>query len=100
MSTPPDPHTATAEFPGDDAGYTWWRDAHPQGYVLAVRARKPPLLHRARCDKIDRDAHPGALRAKGARQICADTKPALRAWLAREAPEATGLLERCPKCGP
>jgi hypothetical protein len=105
-----DPLTATAEFAGDDAGYTWWRHAHPDGFVLAVRARQAPVLHRARCGAVDRDRHPGRLRAAGSRQICAATKPALRAWLARQrvadGPEAAppgppaALLARCPTCGP
>ncbi len=94
------PLSDVAEFAGDDAGYAWWRTTHPHGFVLAVRARKPPLLHRASCDKVDRDRHPGALGAAGSRQLCAETKVALRAWLAREAPEGTALVERCPKCGP
>ena len=109
---PDDPLTATAEYAGDDAGYAWWRHGHPGGYVLAVRAREAPLLHRAGCAAVDRARHPGRLRAKGSRQICADTKPALRAWLAREraadpgagdpgaAHASAGLLARCPRCGP
>ena len=94
------PLSDVAEFAGDDAGYAWWRTTHPYGYVLAVRARRAPLLHRAACDKVDRDRHPGALGAAGSRQLCAETKEALRGWLAREAPEAAGPVERCPKCGP
>lgn len=98
-----DLHTATAEYPGDDAGYAWWCHAHPGGYVLAVRARQAPLLHRATCREVDRDLHPGRLAAKGSRQICAEAKPALRAWVARELPEAGAggaMVARCPKCGP
>lgn len=91
--------TTTAE-PADDAAYAWWRHAHPGGYVLAVRARHAPLLHRATCSEVDRDRHPGRLRAKGSRQICAEAKPALRAWVARELPELGGMLARCPKCAP
>jgi hypothetical protein len=98
-----DPLTATAEYP-DDAGYAWWRHAHPAGYVLAVRRRSAPVLHRSACGAVDRDRHPGRLRAAGSRQICATTKPALRAWLARELPAdaaaPAGLLARCPTCGP
>jgi hypothetical protein len=99
--TDPQPNllTATAEL-ADDAEYAWWRNAHPAGFILAVRARKAPLLHRARCDKVDRDRHPGGLKAAGSRQICAGTIAALRAWLAREAPEAALVLARCPKCAP
>lgn len=90
----------TAEYADDDAGYGWWRNTHPYGYVLAVRARRPPLLHRAACEKIDRDRHPGALRAAGSRQICAGSKVALRAWLARELPGEAATIDRCPKCAP
>lgn len=89
----------TEELP-DDAEYAWWLNTHPDGFVLAVRARSAPLLHRATCPEIDRDVHPGRLHAKGARQICSETKSALRAWAARELPAESGLLARCPKCGP
>jgi hypothetical protein len=95
----PDPYTATEEF-ADPAAYGWWRGTHPNGFVLAVSARKPPMLHRAGCDKVDRDRHSGALGARGSRQICAAAPAALRAWIAREAPGAGAVLERCPRCGP
>jgi hypothetical protein len=99
MSDSADPFTDTEEFP-DDAGYGWWRDTHPDGFVLAVRARHPPVLHRARCSDVDRDRRPGRLKAKGSRQLCADMKSALRAWAAREAPDEAKLIARCPKCAP
>jgi len=89
-----DPFSSVEEF-NDDAAYDWWREAHPDGFVLAVRARKPPMLHRARCAEIDRGEHPGRLNAKGSRQM----KSALRAWAAAEL-QTQGLIERCPKCGP
>jgi hypothetical protein len=94
-----DPLTNTLEF-DDDAGYSWWRDSHPEGFVLTVRARHPPLLHRASCTDVDRDHRPGRLKAKGSRQICADTKSALRAWVKREVLADGQLLARCPKCEP
>lgn len=99
MTQPSDPFTATAEFAGDDAGYSWWRDAHPDGYVLAVRAKAEPLLHRASCPEVDRARHPGRLGARGARQICAESKPALRSWLAATEPQSA-MVARCPKCAP
>lgn len=100
MTDPTDPFTATEEFDGDDAGYDWWRNTHPDGFILAVRARKAPVLHRARCSDVDRERHPGRLRAKGARQICADMKSALRVWADREVANEGKLVERCPKCSP
>lgn len=100
MSEPADPFSETVE-PGDDASYSWWRDAHPEGFVLAVRARHPPVLHRAACPDVDRDRRPGRLKARGSRQICADMKSALRAWAKRELPDDAGpLVARCPKCAP
>lgn len=83
----------------DDAEYAWWLNTHPSGYVLALRSRSAPLLHRADCGDVDRDRRPGRLKAKGSRQICADGKAALRAWLAQESP-GSGMIERCPKCAP
>lgn len=100
MSEPADLRTAVAEFAGDDAGYAWWRSTHPAGLVLAVRAKQPPMLHRVSCREIDRDAHPGRLKAAGARQICAETTTALRAWVKSELPDAGPVLARCPKCSP
>lgn len=101
VSETPDPTTATVEFPGDDAGYAWWRNSHPTGFVLAVRARQAPLLHRASCSDVDRDRHPGRLRAAGSRQVCAEMKGALRGWVARELPGGpAGMVARCPKCAP
>lgn len=99
MAEPENPFTDVAEFE-DDAGYSWWRDSHPDGFILAVRTRKPPLLHRAACRDVDRDLHPGRLKAKGARQLCADMKSALRAWVKREMPDEGLLVARCPKCEP
>ncbi|MBW3630529.1 MAG: hypothetical protein KY464_14690 [Gemmatimonadetes bacterium] len=99
MSGSTDPFTETAEFV-DDASYSWWRDTHPEGFVLAVRARHPPLLHRATCSDVDPDRKSGRLKAKGSRQVCADMKSALRAWADREIPDGGKLLARCPKCGP
>jgi len=96
----PDLCSATSEFTGDDAGYLWWRNTHPNGLILGVLARKAPLLHRASCRDVDRDRHPGRLKAAGSRQICAETTIALRAWLAREMPDAAAVLPRCPKCSP
>ena len=99
MSDPPDLLTATWEF-DDDAAYAWWRNAHPSGYVLGVRARRDPVLHRASCREVDRDRHPGALKARGSRQVCAETTSALRAWLLAQDPSRAGPTERCPKCSP
>lgn len=99
MTGSEDLFTATAEF-DDDAAYAWWRNTHPEGFVLAVRARHPPILHRSSCPEIDRDRHPGRLGAKGSRQLCADRKSALRNWLGQHGPAESGLLERCSKCAP
>jgi hypothetical protein len=84
----------------DDAAYAWWRNANPDGFILAVRARHPPVLHRARCGDVDRDRRPGRLKAKGSRQLCAGTTAALRAWLEQEDPEHVAVPARCPKCAP
>ena len=99
MSESPDLRSATWEHP-DDAEYGWWRNTHPAGYVLAVRARREPMLHRAACADVDRDRHPGALKARGSRQICAETTSALRGWLAAQDPPHTAPVARCPKCSP
>ena len=94
-----DPFTDIEEF-DDDASYGWWRDSHPDGFVLTVRAKRPPLLHHATCKDVDRDLRAGRLKGKGSRQLCADTKSALRAWVKREMPDQGALVARCPKCEP
>jgi hypothetical protein len=99
MTESSDMLSATAELP-DDAAYAWWLRAHPAGFVLAVSAKQPPLLHRTGCSEVDRDRHPKRLHAAGRRQICADTTTALRAWVARELAGASPVLSRCPKCAP
>ncbi|HUH13892.1 MAG TPA: hypothetical protein VMK65_12320 [Longimicrobiales bacterium] len=99
MTEPIDPFTTAAEFE-DDAAYAWWRNTHPDGFILAMRARRPPMLHRAGCREVDRDRHPGRLGAKGSRQLCADTKSVLRAWLKEQEGAEGGLIDRCPKCAP
>jgi hypothetical protein len=99
MSGSPKSYHETAEL-SDDASYAWWRNTHPDGYVLHVRPRKPPLLHHATCRDVDHDRHPGRLTAKGSRLICADTKSALRDWLKQELPDSAPFVARCPKCEP
>ena len=99
MSEEAGPFPEVLEF-DDDASYSWWRDSHPEGFILAIRARHPPLLHRAVCSDLDRDRHPGRLKAKGSRQLCADMKSALRAWANSEVSPPVLLLARCPKCAP
>jgi hypothetical protein len=88
------------ELVAKDAAYSWWRNTHQDGYILSMRRRGAPLLHRARCPDLDPDRHPGRLNAAGSRQICSASKESLRAWLKAEIPEMTGMLGRCPKCGP
>ena len=99
MADQEDPFTDVAEF-DDDATYSWWLNAHPDGFVLALRAKHPALLHRARCREVDRDRHPGRFTSKNRRYLCAEMKSALRAWVQREIPDAPQLLARCPKCEP
>jgi hypothetical protein len=99
MSEPADPRVDVAEFP-DAASYGWWRNSHPRGFILSVRARRRAVLHRATCRDVDRDRKPGALTARGSRQLCAEDPAALRAWVAANEPESGPVLERCPKCSP
>jgi len=99
MNDSVDSFTDAAEF-GDVASYAWWRDSHPDGFVLALRARHPPLLHRSACRDVDPDRHPGRFTAKGRRHLCSERKSVLREWLIRELPDENSLLARCPKCEP
>jgi len=99
MTDPVDLLRFTVELP-DDAEYAWWRNTHPAGLILAVSPKSPPILHRASCPEVDRDRHPGRLKAAGRRQICAETAAALRSWVGRELPGSSPVLARCPKCSP
>jgi hypothetical protein len=89
----------TEEFE-KDAAYAWWLNTHPNGFVLAVHPRRPPMLHKARCKDVDRDRRPGRLKGAGSRQICADSKASLRDWAKRELPTSSTMLDRCSKCAP
>jgi hypothetical protein len=88
------------ELAAGEAGYSWWRNTNPNGYVLSMRRSGAPLLHRARCSDVDPDRHPRRMSAPGARHMCSASKASLRAWLKLELPSMTGTLERCPKCSP
>ncbi len=99
MADTVDSFTDAAEF-DDVASYAWWRDSHPDGFVLALRAKHPPLLHRAGCRDVDPDRHPGRFAAKGRRHLCSERKSVLREWLIRELPDEKQLIARCPKCEP
>jgi hypothetical protein len=65
-------------FSDDDLGYLAWIAAHPDGFVLNVRA--PPdnhwiVLHRANCKSISNDTYqPNALTGRKHHKICASSE--------------------------
>ena len=89
----------TVEFE-DDATYFGWLNMHPMGYVLSVRPKGGPLLHRATCLHIDRHNNPGALTERGTRKICAEDKPSLRTWVRDNGLGSGTVLDKCPTCSP
>lgn len=95
----PGDSVAVQEF-SDDPGYFGWLAAHPAGYVLSVRRRGEPLLHRATCTHVDRHNHPGALTGRGTRKLCADSKDDLRAWATESGLGPGGDWETCASCAP
>lgn len=94
----PNSDAPTHEF-ADDRGYFGWVQSHPNGYVLSVRNRKPPLLHRAACTHIDRHNNAGALTERGTRKICAEAKQPLRDWVRENGLGSGVVLEKCTTCG-
>lgn len=88
-----------SEF-SDDSGYFGWLADHPYGYVLSVRGRTQPLLHRATCTHIDRHNNPGALTVRGSRKLCSETKDALREWVLSEGISMSIVLRKCRSCSP
>jgi hypothetical protein len=89
-----------AEEFADDRGYFGWIQAHPDGYVLSIRAGKGPLLHQATCTHIDRHNNPGALTERGTRKICAEDKRVLREWVRANGLGSGSALDKCPSCNP
>ena len=84
----------------DDASYFSWLASHPMGYVLSVRPKRGPLLHRADCLHIDRHNNPGALTERGTRKICANDKASLRVWVRANGLGSGTVLDKCPTCSP
>lgn len=95
----PKENSPTQEF-SDDRGYFGWVHSHPNGFVLSVRSRKGPLLHRATCAHIARHNNAGALTERGTRKICAEAKQSLRDWVKENGLGSGAALEKCPTCGP
>jgi hypothetical protein len=81
-----------------DREYFGWLTANPGGYVLSVRTREGPLLHRANCTHIDRHNNPGALTERGTRKLCSTSRQELRSF-ARDNGLISGIaLEKCQSC--
>lgn len=91
--------SAVQEF-SDDATYFAWLAAHPTGYLLSVRGRSEPLVHRTDCSHIDRHNNAGALTERGSRKLCATNKDDLRAWVRQEGLGPGNVLKKCPTCSP
>jgi hypothetical protein len=82
-------------FHHEDGDYALWRTAHPDGYVVNVRADGPLLLHRATC----RNLRPtGAAKGKSSTNLpkaCGTNRADLEAWARREGRS----LVLCANCG-
>ena len=86
--------------PTSDGEFYGWLDLHPAGFVLNVKGKKKPVLHRAECGNIRTHNNPGAMTTRESRKICGETKDALRAWT-KEHGLGNGItLERCRSCSP
>ena len=83
--------------PDNDRDYYAWLNSHPSGYVLSLKGKKEPVLHRAECTHIDRNNNT----ITKARKICSEDKWALGAWV-RENGLGNGIVfkNKCPSCSP
>ena len=82
--------------PIDDRNYYAWLNSHPLGYVLSLKSKKEPILHRADCTHIDRNNNS----ITRARKICSDDRKALGVWV-REHGLGNGIvLNKCRSCAP
>jgi hypothetical protein len=82
----------------NDREYFAWLTLHPQGYVLSVRQREGPLLHRANCTHIDRHNNPGALTERGTRKLCSTSRQELRAFARSQGLTSGIVVPKCQDC--
>lgn len=87
-------------FQDNDAGFTRWRDTHPDGYIVN-HAREPGpgylKLHRTACSTLQ-----GMAPARGDNwtiayaKSCSEDLSELRVWAA----SLGGTLDPCQRCAP
>lgn len=96
-----------AKFDNDDGGYLGWVAAHPQGYVLNIRARPDPtyiVLHRASCWAVGPRATVGwradAYTGRDYRKVCGEQEEELRQWARTHGRPDGSFSSACKLCRP
>lgn len=82
--------------PDNDRDYYSWVNSHPAGYVLSLKGRKEPMLHRANCNHIDRNNN--AITA--AKKVCSEDRKALSDWVRAHGLGNGIVLNKCRDCAP
>lgn len=106
LSLPPDVN----RFANDDAGYFWWLERYPHGYVLNPFAKLrdgPPTLHQATCFFINRDfakTQPGFpqrnVMTATLSKICAERREDAERWAMEYTGYQPSALCGCNRIGP
>jgi hypothetical protein len=82
--------------PMDDRDYYGWLSSHPAGYVLSLKGKREPMLHRSDCSHIDRNNNT----ITKARKICSEDRRALGDWVRRNGLGNGIVLNKCRSCSP
>jgi len=88
--------TAVELFHHDDAAYARWRAAHPDGYVVNVRADGPLLLHRATCRNLRQTGLAKGRPTTSIPKACGTDRAELEAWAGAQGRSAAP----CVNCTP
>ena len=80
--------------PTNDQDYYAWLNSHPTGYVLSLKGKQEPVLHRTECNHIDRNNNT----ITKARKICSEDRRALGDWVRLNGLGNGIVLKKCPTC--
>ena len=94
---------AVEEFKDRESAYAAWVEAHPQGWVLNLRAREDVtyvVLHRASCSTINprRNIPQGAFTQRAYIKICSEDLDSLASWATGYRRNSAPFSKRCRRC--
>lgn len=67
--------------PRIDEDYYRWLHGNRGGYVLNIRGRQQPMLHKSTCLNVKSHSVPGAMTERASRKICSASRAMLIDWL-------------------